>query len=49
MRNPIQFDIEESLLEFKKLSSKQPTLSKQERVDYNTSRKSDHWLRLKKH
>ncbi len=33
MKNPVQFDIKESLPELKKLRLKQPTLSKQKRVD----------------
>ncbi len=33
MKNPIHFDIEESLSELKNLRLKQPTLSKQKRVD----------------
>lgn len=33
MKNPVHFDIEESLTELKKLRSKQPTLSKQKRFD----------------
>ena len=33
MKNPVHFDIEESLSELKNLRSKQPTLSKQKRVD----------------
>ncbi len=32
MKNPVYFDIKESLSERKKLRSKQPTLSKQKRV-----------------
>ena len=33
MKNPVHFDIEESLLELKNLRLKQPTLPKQKRVD----------------